>query len=183
MRYMKITFAFITSLLLNILVAHGQRHYQGVSGIELNYGTNIFQGTGNYVNLSYSKYINRKSYWKIGLNYFEKRYDYTVDNATNLKQEDKGKDLYLDASYNYTIATNLESLYWNIGAGAFLGAEYAKYSENEYQFILGPKIETELEIFIFPRVAILTRLQQHWNPLSLQKWNTAWNIGIKFLLY
>lgn len=53
----------------------------------------------------------------------------------------------------------------------------------QYNFIIGPKLETELEVFILPRTALLARIQQHWNPLSIDKWNTVWNVGIKILLY
>ena len=56
-------------------------------------------------------------------------------------------------------------------------------SEKFYNFIIGPKLETELEVFILPRTALLARIQQHWNPLSIDKWNTVWNVGIKILLY
>ena len=44
------------------------------------------------------------------------------------------------------------------------------YKRQEYNFIIGPKLETELEVFILPRTALLARIQQHWNPLSIEKW-------------
>ena len=70
-----------------------------------------------------------------------------------------------------------------IGLGGFIGTEYVRHPDKEYNFIIGPKLETELEVFILPRTALLARIQQHWNPLSIDKWNTVWNVGIKILLY
>lgn len=170
-----------------------QRHYENVAALELNYGTNIFGDADNYCNLSFSRYINRKSYWKAGLNYFEKSYEYTpalpevllINEGTALlsPSHDTGKDFYADGSYYRTLATNLKSVYWNVGIGGFIGTEYVRHPDKEYSFIIGPKLETELEVFILPRMCLLARLQQHWNPLSLQKWNTVWNAGIKVLLY
>lgn len=52
-----------------------QRHYKNISALEMNYGSNIFGDYGHYGNLSFSKYVNRKSYWKAGISYFEKPYD------------------------------------------------------------------------------------------------------------
>ena len=43
-----------------------QRHYKNISALEMNYGSNIFGDYGHYGNLSFSKYVNRKSYWKAG---------------------------------------------------------------------------------------------------------------------
>ena len=53
---------------------YAQRHYSGVSALEINYGTNIFGSSGNNLNISYSKYKNRTTYWKVGINYFDKSY-------------------------------------------------------------------------------------------------------------
>ena len=76
MEWIKIAAATIAALLLGIGDTYAQQHYKGVSALEVNYGTNIFGDADNYFNLSYSRYINRKSYWKIGANYFEKTDDY-----------------------------------------------------------------------------------------------------------
>lgn len=186
MERIKIAAATIAVLLLCIGDSYAQQHYKGISAIELNYGTNIFGDADNYLNLSYSRYINRKSYWKIGANYFEKTYGYSVtlpESETPLARETKGKDLYIDGSCHYTLASNLKSVYWGLSIGAFTGVEHARHSDKEYQFIIGPKIGTEMEVFILPRMALLASIQQYWNPLSLHEWNTVWNIGIKALLY
>lgn len=61
-----------------------QRHYKNISALEMNYGSNIFGDYGHYGNLSFSKYVNRKSYWKAGISYFEKPYDYAIGKATQL---------------------------------------------------------------------------------------------------
>ncbi len=236
-----------------------QRHYKNISALEMNYGSNIFGDYGHYGNLSFSKYVNRKSYWKAGISYFEKPYDYAIPKQTNYgsnifgdyghygnlsfskyvnrksywkagisyfekpydyaipKQTDpatppatppaatptrsapaapetpapvetewadkKAWDLHLDGSYYYTIVTNLKSVYWSVGLGAFIGCEFDKRPDEKYTFIVGPKLETELEVFVAPRIALLGRVQQFWNPLSVEDWNTVWNVGIKFLLY
>ena len=59
-----------------------QRHYKNISALEMNYGSNIFGDYGHYGNLSFSKYVNRKSYWKAGISYFEKPYDYAIPKKT-----------------------------------------------------------------------------------------------------
>lgn len=59
-----------------------QRHYKNISALEMNYGSNIFGDYGHYGNLSFSKYVNRKSYWKAGISYFEKPYDYAIPKQT-----------------------------------------------------------------------------------------------------
>lgn len=186
MEWIKIAAATIAALLLGIGDTYAQQHYKGVSALEVNYGTNIFGDADNYFNLSYSRYINRKSYWKIGANYFEKTYDYSVtltEGEIPLTREAKGKDIYVDGSYHYTLASNLKSVYLGLSIGAFTGVEHTRHPDEEYQFIIGPKIGTEMEIFILPRMALLAGIQQYWNPLSFHEWNTVWNIGIKALLY
>lgn len=185
-----------------------QRHYKNISALEMNYGSNIFGDYGHYGNLSFSKYVNRKSYWKAGISYFEKPYDYAIPKQTvpvtppaaaptrnapaapetpvpveTEWADKKAWDLHLDGSYYYTIVTNLKSVYWNVGLGAFIGCEFDKRPDEKYTFIVGPKLETELEVFVAPRIALLGRVQQFWNPLSVEDWNTVWNVGIKFLLY
>lgn len=192
MEHIRLT-AISLSLLLCTVSAFAQRHYENIPALELNYGTNLFGNAGNYYNLSFSRYINRTSYWKAGLSYFEKPYECTpnLPQVSTLNSEetipetihDKGKDFYVDGGYYRTLASNLKSVYWGIGLGGFIGTEYVRHPDKEYNFIIGPKLETELEVFILPRTALLARIQQHWNPLSIDKWNTVWNIGIKILLY
>lgn len=192
MEHLRLIIISVT-LLLCTANAFAQRHYENIPALEVNYGANIFGDADNYCSLSFSKYINRKSYWKAGVGYFEKSYEYTLSTNESLdlpesgvpidKGDDKGMDFYMDGGYYRTLATNLKSIYWSVGIGGFIGTEYLRHSKKEYTFIVGPKLETELEIFILPRTAILARIQQHWNPLSIDQWNTVWNIGIKVLLY
>lgn len=192
MEHLRLIIISVT-LLLCTANAFAQRHYENIPALEVNYGANIFGDADNYCSLSFSKYINRKSYWKAGVGYFEKSYEYTLSTNESLdlpesgvpidKGDDKGMDFYMDGGYYRTLATNLKSIYWSVGIGGFIGAEYLRHPKKEYTFIVGPKLETELEIFILPRTAILARIQQHWNPLSIDQWNTVWNIGIKVLLY
>lgn len=186
MEWIRITASIIAVMLLGIGDTYAQQHYKGISALEVNYGTNIFGDADNYINVSYSRYINRKSYWKIGVNYFEKTYDYSVtlpESGTSLTREEGGKDLYMDGSYHYTLASNLKSIYWGLSVGAFTGVEHTRHIDKEYQFIIGPKIGLEMEIFILHRIALLASVQQYWNPFSFHEWNTVWNIGIKALLY
>lgn len=49
------------TLLLCTANSFAQRHYENISALEINYGTNIFGDADNYTSLSFSKYINRKS--------------------------------------------------------------------------------------------------------------------------
>lgn len=186
MEWIRIAAVTVAVLLLGIKDTYAQQHYKGVSALEMNYGTNIFGNADNFVNLSYSRYINRKSYWKIGANYFEKTYEYSItlpESETTLTRETKAKDIYIDGNYHYTLASNLKSVYWGLNIGAFTGVEHKKHSNKEYQFIIGPKVGTEMEVFILPRMALLASVQQYWNPFSFHEWNTVWNIGIKALLY
>lgn len=76
MEHIRLT-AISLSLLLCTVSAFAQRHYENIPALELNYGTNLFGNAGNYYNLSFSRYIYRTSYWKAGLSYFEKPYEYT----------------------------------------------------------------------------------------------------------
>ena len=48
-------------------VIKAQRHYKRISALEGSYGTNIFGKADNMANISFSKYIDRTSYWKAGL--------------------------------------------------------------------------------------------------------------------
>ena len=174
MEHIRLT-AISLSLLLCTVSAFAQRHYENIPALELNYGTNLFGNAGNYYNLSFSRYINRTSYWKVSTLNPEETIPETI--------HDKGKDFFVDGGYYRTLACNLKSVYWGIGLGGFIGTEYVRHPDKEYNFIIGPKLETELEVFILPRTALLARIQQHWNPLSIDKWNTVWNVGIKILLY
>ena len=104
MEHIRLT-AISLSLLLCTVSAFSQRHYENIPALELNYGTNLFGNAGNYYNLSFSRYINRTSYWKAGLSYFEKPYEYTpnLPQVSTLNPEetipetihDKGKDFYV----------------------------------------------------------------------------------------
>ena len=101
MEHIRLT-AISLSLLLCTVSAFAQRHYENIPALELNYGTNLFGNAGNYYNLSFSRYINRTSYWKAGFSYFEKPYEYTANlpQVSTLNPEetipetihDKGKD-------------------------------------------------------------------------------------------
>lgn len=65
-------------LIAGSIDTYAQRHYKNISALELNYGSNIFGDYAHYGNLSFSKYVNRKSYWKAGISYLEKPYDYAI---------------------------------------------------------------------------------------------------------
>lgn len=168
---------------------YAQRHYAGISAIEANYGLNIFGRSNTNLNFSVSKYRNRTTYWKIGLNYLEKSYNYSYeDNSLEVPSiisfSSTAKDYYLDAAYFKTVATNLSSLYFSLGLGAFTGVEAYKKHDDKYDFLLGPKVEAELEYFVTGRVALLGRIKQYWSPFSYaSKWNTVWNVGVKVLIY
>lgn len=175
-------------------VTMAQRHYKRISALEGSYGTNIFGKADNTANISFSKYINRTSYWKVGLNYFEKSFNYSVNTDTSQPTgiipviedqnlEETARNWFVNGSYNRTIASNLKSIYWNIGIGCFLGTEYTKHPSEEYQFIIGPEIGTEIELFILPKLAFTVGFKEMWSPLSIKKWNTIWNAGLKVLLY
>lgn len=176
------------ALCASVHVLYAQRHYAGVSALELNYGLNIFGKSDNNLNFSYSKYKNRTSYWRVGLNYFEKSFKYSYEDSywgdpETITLDRKAKDYFLDALYAKTVATNMTSLFLNLGLGAFTGVESYKEIDTEYDFLLGAKLEAELEYFVSGRLAVLGRVTQYWSPFSISKWNTTWNVGIKVLLY
>ena len=50
---------------------------------------------------------------------------------------DKGKDFYVDGGYYRTLASNLKSVYWGIALGGFIGTEYVRHPDKEYNFIIG----------------------------------------------
>lgn len=185
----KVILMLLLVLCTSIHALYGQRHYAGVSALEFNYGLNIFGKSDNNLNFYYSKYKNRTTYWKVGLNYFEKSFKYNYEDASSgdietITLNRKATDVFLDAVYAKTVATNMTSLYFNMGLGAFTGVESYKESNTEYDFLLGAKLEAELEYFISGRVALLGRLTQYWSPFSdINKWNTTWNLGLKILLY
>ena len=171
-----------------------QRHYKRISALEGSYGTNIFGKADKTANISFSKYIDRTSYWKAGLNYLEKSFDYSVNTEASQpltimpakqsrEREETARNWFINGSYNRTIVSNLKSIYWNIGIGCFLGTEYTKHPSEEYQFIVGPEIGTEVEFFILPKLAIIVGIKEMWSPLSIKEWNTVWNAGLKILLY
>jgi hypothetical protein len=188
---------FIVVLLpLNIL---SQRHYKGINGIEANYGLNIFEDNGTFLNVSASKYVNRTTYWKIGLNYFEKHKVYNILSDMDFLSEilpgntvfpKTCKSYFIDGMYYKTVATNLTSLYFSVGLGAFIGTEsYYKtdtvsLSDEHYRFLVGPKATAEFELFLSSRIALLGGLSQYWMPTSkVNTWNTVWNVGFKILIY
>lgn len=187
MRLLKLTLLLVLCACTHSVYA--QRHYVGISALEVNYGLNIFGRNNTNLNLSVSKYRSRTTYWKIGLNYFEKSYNYsyesnTAEVPTIVSFSSTAKDYYIDAAYFKTVATNLSSLYFSLGLGLFTGVEAYKRQDNKYDFLLGLKIEPELEYFVSPRVAILGRVKQYWSPFSYaSKWNTVWNLGVKVLIY
>ncbi len=69
MNIKKMTFILVMCGCMHGLYA--QRHYAGVSALELNYGQNIFGSNNHNASLSFSKYRNRTTFWKIGLNYLK----------------------------------------------------------------------------------------------------------------
>lgn len=175
MRLLKLTLLLVLCACTHSVYA--QRHYVGISALEVNYGLNIFGRNNTNLNLSVSKYRSRTTYWKIGLNYFPVSCSIVSFSST-------AKDYYIDAAYFKTVATNLSSLYFSLGLGLFTGVEAYKRQDNKYDFLLGLKIEPELEYFVSPRVAILGRVKQYWSPFSYaSKWNTVWNLGVKVLIY
>lgn len=168
-----------------------QRHYAGISALELNYGQNIFGSNNHNGNLSFSKYRNRTTYWKVGFNYFEKSFEYSYEELllggnTGIKTINRlARDYYIDGNYFKTIATNMSSLYLNLGLGVFTGVESYKGSEDkyEYKYLVGPELSAELEYFVSRRFGFIGRITQYWNPFSKKEWNTVWNAGIKILIY
>lgn len=136
MEHLRLIIISVT-LLLCTANAFAQRHYENIPALEVNYGANIFGDADNYCSLSFSKYINRKSYWKAGVGYFEKSYEYTLSTNESLdlpesgvpidKGDDKGMDFYMDGGYYRTLATNLKSIYWSVGIGGFIGTEYLRH--------------------------------------------------------
>lgn len=187
MRILKLTLLVVLCACTHSLYA--QRHYAGVSALEFNYGMNMFGDCDNNLSLSVSKYKNRTTYWKIGLNYFEKSFDYKMENGSQEQSEivsvnRTARNYYLDGVYYKTVASNLSSLYFNLGLGVFTGVESYKEDKDKYDYMLGPKLEAELEFFISGRMTLLGRVKQYWSPFSdINEWNTVWNVGIKFLLY
>ncbi|MSD68745.1 hypothetical protein GKE29_24065 [Escherichia coli] len=103
----------------------------------------MFGDCDNNLSLSVSKYKNRTTYWKIGLNYFEKSFDYKMENGSQEQSEivsvnRTARNYYLDGVYYKTVASNLSSLYFNLGLGVFTGVE--SYKEDKDKPIGGIKL-------------------------------------------
>lgn len=185
---------FITICVITCLASQGmyaQRHYAGVTAVECNYGLNTFGRNNTLLNMSVSQYKNRTTYLKIGLSYFEKSHHYnpSPDGIQSTAVYSTAKDFFINGDYFKTIATNMSSVYLNIGIGAFIGVESLRVpeklpNERKYDFILGPDVKLEAEIFVLPRIALLAGITQYWSPFSdISNWNTVWNVGVKFLIY
>jgi hypothetical protein len=161
-----------------------QRHYGGVAAVEWNYGLNTFGRHNTYLNFSISKYKSRTAYWKGGISFLETSYVYNVQNDYSIFCK-TGRSYFADANYFITLATNRTSLYVNGGVGAYIGAETYVNPESMSQFICGPKLAVDTELFVVQRVALIGGLNQYWNPFSdlKQKWRTIWNVGVKVLIY
>ena len=71
-----IALALLFSLLS--ISSYAQRHYSGISGVEVDMGGAIFNGPGYVGNLEYSKYKSKVSFWKMGLNYMSKVYSDSI---------------------------------------------------------------------------------------------------------
>lgn len=124
MRLLKLTLLLVLCACTHSVYA--QRHYVGISALEVNYGLNIFGRNNTNLNLSVSKYRSRTTYWKIGLNYFEKSYNYSYESNTTevptiVSFSSTAKDYYIDAAYFKTVATNLSSLYFSKGSRKSFG--------------------------------------------------------------
>ena len=158
-----------------------QRHYSGVRAIDMSYGLNIFGRDNTHLNVSISRYRNRTTYWKGGLNFLEKSFTYkllisgteTDKNAVYNIECSTGRAFYGDVNYFKTLATNRISLWLNGSVGTFLGVEVYRNPNEQVRFVMGPKVSLEGEFFITSRIAILGQMEQQWSPFSkLKKWNT-----------
>ncbi len=173
-----------------------QRHYAGIAGVEASAGSNLFHGISPYASIEYSKYKSRVSFWKFGMNYLQKEFEYDKGElpsgnvfSSSIPQGDPSftrhaDNIYFNASYNRTVATNRTSFFLNLGLGALTGVEIYRQDKKQYDFIAGGKLEAELEYFIASRTALVGHLTQLWSPLSdIREWNTTWQVGIKYLIY
>ena len=177
-------------LVFGIKNAVAQQHYKGVNAMEVNIGRNIFGNQDRHLSLSVSKYKSRTTYLKGGLNYLENSFTYTKTlpesdlPPASIECHSTSKNYYADAIYFKTLFTNRSFIYLNGGVGAFMGVESYKKKKRETQFLIGPEIDLETELFITSRIAFIGRVTQYWNPLSdIEKWNTIWDVGLKYLIY
>lgn len=178
-------------LVLGIKSVEAQQHYKGVNALEFGVGRNIFGNQDGHLNLSISKYKSRTVYLKGGLNYLENSFSYIktmpgTDLAPGEETEicSTSKNYYADVVYFKSLFSNRSFIYLNGGIGAFMGVETYRKESRETQFLIGPKVDLETELFFTSRIALIGRLSQYWNPLSdIEHWNTLWDVGIKYLIY
>ena len=110
MRLLKLTLLLVLCACTHSVYA--QRHYVGISALEVNYGLNIFGRNNTNLNLSVSKYRSRTTYWKIGLNYFEKSYNYSYESNTAevpydpVEQKDFDKKILGKSQNRFVLAFN-----------------------------------------------------------------------------
>lgn len=177
--YQKKTIVLFFILAFTCAYSHAQRHYSGITGVEINMGGNIFHSNTPCASLEYSKYKSKVSFWKLGINYLQKAYSNDTYNPTRYAD-----NIYFDASYNGTVATNRKSLFYNFGGGILSGVEMYSKESRKYDFIVGCELATEIEFFIASRTAVTGSITQLWSPLSsIRKWDTIWQVGIKYLIY
>lgn len=170
--------------------AYAQRHYKGVNGLEANYGLTIFKDHGTFLQVSSSRYLNRITYWKIGLNYLENHQKIKTPAPSTDTRYKTSKNYFVDGMIYKTVATNLSSIFFSLGIGAFLGAEKRfvltpeAALDKKYRCLFGPKAAMETEVFMAPRWAVVGSLAEYWAATSkVNHWNTVWSVGLKFLLY
>jgi hypothetical protein len=198
---MNIKYVIVIALTIVAFPLWGQRHYKGVGALEVNTGSRL-SGTryDPVMNGYYSKYFNYRSYYKVGLEYFR-----TSVNIAG-KHEEKMKDFSLHGRYAYTLIampnmTGATDLFFNVEGGAFIGLEcftglgkygdtsnipYVKFPDgfSKNQFVLGPSLTAEMEVFLMKNVGVILHISEYWTPFSkVEKWHTTAVIGLKFLIY
>ncbi|MDY5812930.1 MAG: hypothetical protein SPJ97_00145 [Bacteroides sp.] len=177
---MKNIFILFTILIASMSV-YGQRHYDGVGAISFSGGFNVNRGNTPYGQISFNKYLGRSSYYKIGLNYMQA--DFAAIDSVGTRLERRSHDYFLDLSHLWTLFTDGNYVFFNLGFGGFTGIQTYKDAKNRFRYFAGAKAEMETEIFISRRIGLLVGAQQYWNPMSIHRWNTTAYAGLRILLY
>jgi hypothetical protein len=164
-----------------------QRHYEGASGLDASAGSRISGGNFDaYFNASYSEYLSKSSYYKIGINYLASTFDVSSESVVCM-------NYFVDGKYFYTLFSNKKSVFLNLGGGAFLGYEkipsLERYAERgiivkDYTsgVMAGISMGVEVEWLFYKNFGFIIGFSEMYSALSpIDKWQSTCSFGIKYL--
>jgi hypothetical protein len=177
------------AIILFPLTISAQRHYEGASGVDASVGSRLSGGNFDaYVNASYSEYLSKSSYYKIGINYLSSTFDVSTESAV-------ATNYFVNGQYLYTLLSDRKSIFLNLGGGVFLGYEkipsldgYADkgiiVKEHKSGLATGISVNMEVEWLFYKSFGFIFNVNEMYSALSgIDKWQTTCGFGIKYLFH